>query len=47
MDLYLIPTKNQLTDIFTKPFIEERLILLRNQLGMDYVKEWFISKCFM
>ena len=39
MDLHFVPTINQLVDICTKPHTEERMILLRNQLGIDYVKE--------
>jgi len=39
MDLHFVPTKNQFVDIFTKPLNEDMMILLRNQLGMDFVKE--------
>ena len=34
-DLQFVPT----ADIFTKPLTKERLILLRNQLGMISVNE--------
>jgi len=41
MDLQFVPIDDQVVDIFTKPLIEERLILLRNQLRMIFVKECF------
>jgi len=41
MDLQFLPIDDHFVDIFTKPLIEESLILLRNQLGMDLKKEWF------
>lgn len=43
MELQFVPT--ELPDIFTKLILEERLILLWNQLGIDYVNELLISKC--
>jgi len=39
MELQFVPTNGQLANIFTKPLIEERLTLLRNQLEMALVKE--------
>ena len=39
MELEFVHTDNQFANIFTKPITEERLILLRNQLGMALVKE--------
>ena len=41
MDLHFVPTNDQLAEIFTRPLTKEGLILLRNQLGMKYVNEWF------
>ena len=29
VDLHFLPTENQLVDIFTKPLLEERMILLK------------------
>lgn len=34
IELIFIPTEHQLTDIFTKPLGEERLCILRIELGM-------------
>ena len=39
MNLQFVPTDDQFADIFTKPFTEERLILLMNQPGIDLMKE--------
>lgn len=39
MDLQFVPIDDQFVDIFTKSFTEERLILPRNQLGIDFTKE--------
>jgi len=39
MDLQFVPTGYQLANIFTKAFTKERLILLRNQFGIDFIKE--------
>ena len=39
MDLQFVFTNDQLADIFTKPLIEERLILLRNCHGIISVNE--------
>ena len=39
MDLQFVPIDDQLADIFTKPLTEEKLILLRNLLGMMFVNE--------
>ena len=41
VDLHFVLTDDQLVDIFTKPLTEERLILLRNQLGMIFIDEWY------
>ena len=37
VDLQFVTINDQLVVIFTKPLIEERLILLRSQLGMIFV----------
>jgi len=39
VDLQFVPTDDQLADIFTKPLIEKRLILLRSQHGMIFVND--------
>ena len=39
MDLQFVPTDDQLANVFTKPLTEERLILLRSQLGMIFVTD--------
>jgi len=39
MDLQFVPIDDQLANIFTKPLVEEKLILLRNQLGMVFINE--------
>ena len=39
VDLQFVPTDEQLADIFTKSLTEERLILLRSQLGMISIND--------
>ena len=41
VDLQFVPTDYQLFDIFTKRLTEERLILLRSQLGMIFINDLF------
>ena len=39
VDLQFVTTDDQLADIFTKPLVEDRLVRLRNLLGMVFIKE--------
>jgi len=39
LDLQFVPIEDQLVDIFTKPLTEDKLILLRNKLGMEFIRE--------
>lgn len=41
MDLQFVPSDEQLVDIFSKQLSEERLILLRSQLEMIFINNWF------
>ena len=38
-NLQLVPIDDQLVDIFTKSLTEERLILLRSQFGINFIKD--------
>ncbi|RDY03442.1 putative mitochondrial protein, partial [Mucuna pruriens] len=39
LDLKFINTKNQLADIFTKPFLQDKLIHIRNLFDMTFIKK--------